>query len=34
MALLALVIAVAVCVLGLAFAGMYLLDRSVDRSGG
>ena len=34
MALLAVVIGVAVCVLGLAFTGMYLLDKSVDRSGG
>jgi hypothetical protein len=33
MALLAVVIGVAVCVLGLAFTGMYLLDKSVDRSG-
>jgi hypothetical protein len=33
MALLAVVIAVAVCVLGLAFTGMYLLDRSVNKSG-
>jgi hypothetical protein len=33
MQLLLLVIAVAICVLGLAGLGMYLLDRSVDRSG-
>ena len=34
MALLAVVIGVAVRVLGLAFTGMYLLHKSVDRSGG
>jgi hypothetical protein len=33
MALLFLVIGVAVCVLGLAFTGMYLLNKSVDQSG-
>jgi hypothetical protein len=31
MALLGVVISVAVCVLGLAFGGMYLLDRSVNQ---
>jgi cytochrome c-type biogenesis protein CcmH/NrfG len=31
--LLLLVIAVAVCVLGLAFTGVYLLNKSVDQSG-
>ena len=33
MALLFLVIGVAVCVLGLAFTGKYLLNKSVDQSG-
>ena len=33
MALLLLVIGVAVFVLGLSFAGMYLLNKSVDQSG-
>jgi hypothetical protein len=33
MALLLLVIAVAVCVLGLSFTGMYFLNKSVDQSG-
>ena len=33
MALLLLVIAVAIVVLGLAFAGMYFLNKSVDDSG-
>ena len=33
MALLLLVIAVAICVLGLAFTGMYFLNKSVDQSG-
>jgi uncharacterized protein YneF (UPF0154 family) len=32
MALLLLVIAVAICVLGIAFTGMYLLNRAVDKS--
>lgn len=34
MALLGVVISVAVCVLGLVFTGMYLLDRSVNKNGG
>ena len=34
MQLLLLVIAVAVGVLGLAFTGMYLLDKSVNKNGG
>jgi hypothetical protein len=33
MALLMLVIAVAVVVLGISFTGMYLLNKSVDQSG-
>ena len=33
MQLILLVIAVALCVLGLAFAGMYFLNKSVDRTG-
>ncbi len=33
MALLLLVVAVAVFVLGLSFTGMYLLNKSIDRSG-
>jgi hypothetical protein len=32
MALLAMVIGVSVCVLGIVFTGMYLLDRSVNKS--
>ena len=33
MAVLAAVVFTAICVLGLAFTGMYLLDRSINRSG-
>lgn len=33
MQLILVVIAVAICVLGIAFTGMYFLDRSVSRSG-